>query len=170
MAPLTPEKIETSPITRVDPAEAAADAPPPEPPLVVAESPRARTQTVVTGQQPQFAPPEMPTTAAPVHTAMGGTEDPTNMPGPREIPAGHPNDPAATPGLVPPGDSRSLRRGGLDFALVYRRETCVITRSGAIGTRGQWRVVEYPTSASASHGYAKECSRFVSEGYSDYRA
>jgi hypothetical protein len=39
-----------------------------------------------------------------------------------------------------------------------------------IGTRGQWRVVEYPTVASASHAYAKECSRFVSEGFSDYRA
>jgi hypothetical protein len=55
------------------------------------------------------------------------------------------------------------------FALIYRIGTYVITRSGALGTRGQWRVVEYPTSSSASHSYAKECSRFVSEGFSDYR-
>jgi hypothetical protein len=69
---------------------------------------------------------------------------------------------------VPPGDSRSLRRESR-FALVYRLGTFVISRAGAVGTRGQWRVVEYPTSASASHAYAKECSRFVSEGFSDYR-
>ena len=69
---------------------------------------------------------------------------------------------------MPPGDSRSLRHGD-QFALVYRVGTFVISRFGAIGKRGQWRVVEYPTSASASHSYAKECSRFVSEGFSDYR-
>jgi predicted DNA-binding WGR domain protein len=56
-----------------------------------------------------------------------------------------------------------------EFALVYRIQTYVISRFGEVGTRGQWRVVEYPTSAAASHAYAKECSRFVSEGFSDYR-
>jgi predicted DNA-binding WGR domain protein len=94
------------------------------------------------------------------------------MPGPKEIPAGSPGDPAAPPGRVPPGDSRSLRRRDAttyEFALIYRRETFVITRFGVVGTRGQWRVVEYPTSAAASHAYAKECSRFVSDGFSDYR-
>jgi hypothetical protein len=91
------------------------------------------------------------------------------MPGPREIPPGNPDDPAAPPGLVPRGDSRSLRRGD-EFALVYRIQTYVISRFGKLGTRGQWRVVEYPTSASGSHAYAKECSRLVSEGFSDYRA
>jgi hypothetical protein len=90
------------------------------------------------------------------------------MPGPRDIPGGEPNDRAPAPGRVPPGDSRSLRRSD-QFALIYRLGTYVITRSGAVGTRGQWRVVEYPTSSSASHSYAKECSRFVSEGFSDYR-
>jgi hypothetical protein len=128
-------------------------------------------------------PPEMPTTSAPPPLALGNVEDPTHMPGPRDIPGGEPGDRAPAPGRVPPGDSRSLRRprvmnssapgvapGGEDqFALIYRIGTYVITRSGALGTRGQWRVVEYPTSSSASHSYAKECSRFVSEGFSDYR-
>ena len=86
----------------------------------------------------------------------------------REIPGGEPSDPGPAPGRVPPGDSRSLRRAG-DFALIYRVGTFVISRWGAIGVRGQWRVVEYPTSAAASHAYAKEASRFVSEGFSDYR-
>jgi hypothetical protein len=40
---------------------------------------------------------------------------------------------------------------------------------GTVGERGQWRVVEYPTPASASTSYAKEVSRFVGEGFSDYR-
>ena len=90
------------------------------------------------------------------------------MPGPREIPQGNPDDPAPPPGRVPRGDSRSMRRGG-EFALTYRVATYVISRVGPVGKRGQWRVVEYPTSAAASHAYAKECSRFVSEGFSDYR-
>jgi len=107
---------------------------------------------------PLGAPPEMPAL----------TEDPTNMPTAKTIPAGNPTDPALPPGHVPPGDSRSLRRGN-EFALVYRQGTFVISRFGVVGQRGQWRVVEYPTSASASHSYAKECSRFVADGFSDYR-
>jgi hypothetical protein len=97
--------------------------------------------------------------------------DPTRFPGPREIPVGDPDDPAPPPGNVPRGDSRSMRKRGdkHEFALVYRSQTFVISRFGVVGTRGQWRVVEYPTSQSASHAYAKECSRFVSEGFSDYR-
>ncbi|HEY0480101.1 MAG TPA: hypothetical protein VGD37_21420, partial [Kofleriaceae bacterium] len=73
---------------------------------------------------------------------------------------------------VPRGDSRSMRRRTDDryeFALIYRVQTFVISRVGVVGTRGQWRVVEYPTPAMAGHAYAKECSRFVSEGFSDYR-
>jgi hypothetical protein len=173
------DKVDTSPVAKVDPAEGSeeqtrVESKPeakPEPPIVVAESPRARTATVVVGTrdaQPTNLPPAMPMAAPPVDVSMGGVEDPTHMPPPKDIPGGHPNDPASTPGRVPRGDSRSLRRT-TEFALVYRRETFVITRSGTVGTRGQWRVVEYPTSASASHSYAKECSRFVSEGYSDYR-
>ena len=93
------------------------------------------------------------------------------MPGPREIPEGDPGDPAAPPGRVPAGDSRSMRRRAdrHELALIYRLQTFVISRFGVVGTRGVWRVVEYPTSASASHAYAKECSRFVSDGFSDYR-
>jgi hypothetical protein len=131
--------------------------------------PRARTETV---SMPVISnigkPPEMPKTTAPPPLALGAVENPTHMPGPREIPSGDPSDPAPAPGVVPPGDSRSFRRAN-EFALVYRVGTYVISRFGVVGTRGQWRVVEYPTSSSASHSYAKECSRFVSEGFSDYR-
>ncbi|HSS02849.1 MAG TPA: hypothetical protein VLM79_37565 [Kofleriaceae bacterium] len=121
-------------------------------------------------------PPAMPTLpkdAAPAVAAADTqrAEDPTSLPGPREIPTGRPEDPARPPGLVPSGDSRSMRRRAdvHEFALIYRRQTFVISRFGVVGTRGQWRVVEYPTSAAASHAYAKECSRFVSDGFSDYR-
>ena len=129
----------------------------------------ARTATVaVPTTQDLGQPPQMPRTTAPPPLALGSVEDPTHLPGPKEIPAGDPDDPAPAPGIVPPGDSRSLRRGD-EFALIYRVGTCVITRSGRVGTRGLWRVVEYPTYAFASNTYAKECSRFVSEGFSDYR-
>jgi hypothetical protein len=116
------------------------------------------------------APPAMPA-AASTPSPAGAAEDPTRLPGPREIPDGHPDDPAAPPGRVPRGDSRSLRRriDRHEFALVYRSQTYVISRVGVVGTRGQWRVVEYPTPSMASHAYAKECSRFVSDGFSDYR-
>ena len=119
---------------------------------------------------PVGAPPELPAErpAAPAAPSGRAVEDPTQMPGPQHIPSGSPDDPALPPGRVPPGDSRSLRRAD-EFALIYRIQTFVITRFGVVGRRGQWRVVEYPTSASASHAYAKECSRFVSEGFSDYR-
>ena len=138
-------------------------------PAAAAEPPRARTSTVA---MPVVAdvgkPPEMPKTTAPPPLALGTVENPTHMPGPRQIPSGDPDDPAPAPGLVPPGDSRSLRHQD-NFALIYRVSTYVISRFGKVGTRGQWRVVEYPTSSAASHAYAKECSRFVSEGFSDYR-
>ena len=146
----------------------------PEPMRPVAPAPaveptRARTDTAVMPQvAPVGVPPEMPKTTAPPPPAKGSVETPTHMPSARDVPSGNPDDPAPAPGLVPPGDSRSLRRGK-DFALIYRQATFVISRFGAVGTRGQWRVVEYPTSSAASHAYAKECSRFVSEGFSDYR-
>ena len=129
---------------------------------------RGRTETLPVMPANIGRPPEMPTTTAPPPLALGNVEDPTHMPGPRDIPGGEPGDRAPAPGRVPPGDSRSLRRSD-QFALIYRIGTYVISRSGSVGTRGQWRVVEYPTSSSASHSYAKECSRFVSEGFSDYR-
>jgi predicted DNA-binding WGR domain protein len=118
------------------------------------------------------APPAMPPEVAPARPVdPSAAESPTRMPGPRELPPGAPDDPASPPGTVPRGDSRSMRRRGdrYEFALVYRLQTFVISRFGTVGTRGQWRVVEYPTSASAAHAYAKEVSRFVSDGFSDYR-
>lgn len=138
-------------------------------PNVTAESFRARTSTMVPSDPgPIGKPPDMPVERT-EKSAIGEVEDPTRMPSARDVPDGFPTDPAAPPGQVPPGDSRSFRRGQ-DFALVYRRGTQVISRFGVVGQRGQWRVVEYPTSTSASHSYAKECSRYVSEGFSDYRA
>ena len=147
--------------------------PPPMTPVRVTtepapESGRAKTETVAMPAGMFGRPPEMPKTTAPPPVSFGDVEDPTHMPGPREIPGGEPSDPAAPPGRVPPGDSRSLRHDR-SFALIYRIGTYVISRVGIIGTRGQWRVVEYPTSSAASHSYAKECSRFASEGFSDYR-
>ena len=128
-----------------------------------AEPPRARAETLAMPTvAPVGAPPEIP-------AQPGTVEDPTNMPSAKNVPSsGDPTDSALPPGHVPPGDSRSFRRGD-EFALVYRQGTAVITRFGTVGQRGQWRVVEYPTSASASNSYAKECSRFVAEGFSDYR-
>lgn len=169
------------------PAAPAAAAPAPGAPAATASpaasapsidpAQRARTETIrmpvqaVIGMPP--AMPPLPKDAAPAASAADTqrAEDPTSMPGPREIPTGRPDDPARPPGLVPSGDSRSMRRR-LDvheFALIYRKQTFVISRFGVVGTRGQWRVVEYPTPAAASHAYAKECSRFVSDGFSDYR-
>jgi hypothetical protein len=185
----TPDEDETAP---VDPADLAKltrasgdsfDEPtriPPHPaeaepwpdatpsPMRPVEGPRVRTQTAAMPITDIGRPPEMPTMSAPPPLALGDVEDPTHMPGPRDIPGGEPDDKAPAPGRVPPGDSRSLRRPG-EFALIYRVGTYVISRFGSMGTRGQWRVVEYPTSSAASHSYAKECSRFVSEGFSDYR-
>lgn len=168
----------------------AAGAPPPADPLPAIEPPaptaepwpdatpapmkpvepaRAKTETVALPAALDVGrPPDMPTTSAPPPLALGAVENPAHMPGPREIPGGEPADPAPAPGSVPRGDSRSLRRAN-EFVLVYRVQTFVISRFGVVGTRGQWRVVEYPTSAAASHAYAKEASRFVSEGFTDYR-
>lgn len=153
----------------IEPAADAAKADAAKADAPEVRGPRMRTATMA---MPPIAdvgrPPEMPSQTAPPPLALGSVEDPTHMPGPKDVPAGRPDDPAPPPGRVPPGDSRSLRRGG-DFALVYRVGSCVITRTGVVGTRGQWRVVEYPTSSNAGTSYAKECSRFVSEGFSDYR-
>jgi len=182
--PIERAEAETQPIAaRPDPKDLPAIEPPtpreepwpdatPPPMKPVEPAVRAARTATATIGMPLVTdlgkPPEMPHTTAPPPLALGTVEDPTHMPGPKDVPAGNPEDPAPAPGYVPPGDSRSLRRGN-EFALVYRVGTCVISRTGLLGTRGQWRVVEYPTSASAGSSYAKECSRFVSEGFSDYR-
>lgn len=130
---------------------------------------RAHSETIdMSGRSAFGDPPQMPRTSAPPPLALGGVEEPTHMPGPKDIPGGEPDDVAPAPGKVPRGDSRSFRRGG-EFALVYRIDTYVISRIGMVGKRGQWRVIEYPTTLAASNYYARECSRFVSEGFSDYR-
>ena len=160
-----------SPAPEAAPAQEASPAPSPEASASPAPAPeaapvgdaeaeiRVRSETVMMPTDAALgAPPDLP----------GGVEDPTNMPGPRNIPPGNPTDPAAAPGFVPKGDSRSLRRGA-DFALVYRTQTFLISRFGVVGTRGQWRVVEYPTPGAAGNSYARETSRYTSEGYSDYR-
>ena len=165
-----PATVEPAPAQ--PPSSAAATAPAaPAVPAVPAPL-RSRSDTVTMPMQTLGTPPAMPSdAAAPAPANVTSAEDPTQMPGPLQIPGGNPGDPASPPGLVPKGDSRSLRRytEGAEFALIYRAQTFVITRVGLVGTRGVWRVVEYPTSAYASHAYAKECSRFVSEGFSDYR-
>jgi hypothetical protein len=164
--------------------ETAASVAPTGPVAAAPAAPKRREGTVrapadtATVGMPSLAslgePPAMPSEPVPAGLSprADAVESPTHMPGPKEVPAGSPGDPAPAPGLVPPGDSRSLRRRDAttyEFALIYRRATFVIARFGVVGTRGQWRVVEYPTSAAASHSYAKECSRFVSDGFSDYR-
>lgn len=124
-------------------------------PMRPVEPARPRAETItMPAEQTIGAPPPMP--------------EATFMPGPRDIPAGSPTDPSPAPGRVPRGDSRSLRKGN-EFALIYRQGTAVITRFGTLGQRGQWRVVEYPTPASAGSSYAKEVSRFVGDGFTDYR-
>jgi hypothetical protein len=166
--PAVPEAAKPAVPEPAKPAVPEPDAP--QPAEARREVPTAKMPVLM----PVGSPPDLP--AAPMSAGASpradAVEDPTSMPGPKEIPAGSPGDPAAAPGRVPPGDSRSLRRRDAttyEFALIYRRDTFVITRFGVVGTRGQWRVVEYPTSVAASHAYAKECSRFVSDGFSDYR-
>ena len=140
------------------PAEAA-------PAPVAAESPPPPEPAPEPAPAPAPAPVAAPAPAAPVAAAA------TELPDPKDI---HPGDPDASeppPGVVPAGDSRSMRRGSgptEEFALVYRRKSFLVTRVGVVGRRGTWRVVDYPSTGSASHAYAQECSRLVTEGYTDY--
>lgn len=90
----------------------------------------------------------------------------TSLPSPAEIVAGDPAAPCPPPGLVPPGDSRSMRMDS-QFALIYRHGASVISRRGMIGQRGVWRVVDYPGPTQASAAYAAECSRLRGQGFVD---
>jgi hypothetical protein len=98
--------------------------------------------------------------------AAAPTAAPMTLPAPSDIPAGDPTSPAPPPGLVPAGDSRSLRRAD-EFALVYRHQAAVITRKGMIGQRGFWRVTGYPSPTQAAAAYAAECSRLLGIGFAD---
>ncbi|HTJ45214.1 MAG TPA: hypothetical protein VL463_24075 [Kofleriaceae bacterium] len=116
--------------------------------------------------------PKPPTPAPVAHAAepLGPIYEP--LPKPKEIPVEDPEMSAPPPGIVPRGDSRSFRRreGAVeDFVLIYRFQTFVISRSGVVGKRGRWKVVEYPTMGHASHAYAQECSRLTTQGYNDFR-
>lgn len=116
----------------------------------------------------QLSPREISETSAASLSVLSAALQLTELPSPRQLPRGAPTDAAPPPGLVPRGDSRSLRRGEL-FALVYRVHSFVITRHGKLGQLGHWSAIEYPTPSAASHAYARGCSHWVSEGFSDYR-
>jgi hypothetical protein len=116
----------------------------------------------------QLSPQEISETSAASLSVLSAALQLTELPSPRQLPRGTPTDEAPPPGLVPRGDSRSLRRGEL-FALVYRVHSFVITRHGKVGQLGHWSAIEYPTPSAASHAYARGCSHWVSEGFSDYR-
>lgn len=140
----------------------------------VAKAPaRARRRTAARG--PEATSPVEATLAAPAPvpaSAPRAVAPPvrveTWLPGPRELPTAPASTPAPAPGLAPRGDSRSLRNGER-FALVYRVLCSVITRTGQVGELGAFRCVDYPTPAAASNAYARCCSSWVSEGFSDYR-
>jgi len=136
-------------------------------PTAPADEPTSPSTTPPTPEAAAPAPPAAAAPSAPAEQAPAVAPLPL-MPHPNQIPPGEPEDAAEPPGKVPPGDSRSLRRGA-EFVLVYRLANVVVSRFGPVGRRGQFRVVEYPTTAYASNAYARECSRWVSEGFADYR-
>ncbi|MEZ4364166.1 MAG: hypothetical protein R3B48_28590 [Kofleriaceae bacterium] len=157
-------------------------------PVAVAPSPLASSATLAPAASAAVAPEPLraPVAVAPVApvapsplASVAPTRAPSaedllalddlfSLPDPRSLPSGAPTAPARPPGLVPPGDSRSLRRGDL-FALVYRTRSFVVTRHGRLGQLGHWSAVEYPTPSAASNAYARACSHWVSEGFLDYR-
>lgn len=89
------------------------------------------------------------------------------LPAPDDLAFGDPDASAPPPGRVPPGNSRSLRRGD-EFALVYLHDSSLVERAGTVGRAGRWRVVSYPSRAAAAHAYALECSRLHADGFTDY--
>lgn len=151
-----PEKDDPATLETPEPAKAAKPAPEPVKPHVSAHPERAS------------AGPE--SKDAPAIETIGPIYEP--LPKPKEIPVEDPEASAPPPGLVPRGDSRSLRRreGSVEeFVLIYRFQNAVVSRAGVVGKRGRWKVVEYPTMAAASHAYAQECSRLNGQGFADHR-
>jgi hypothetical protein len=148
---------------------AVAEAAPRPAPAPVEEAPAPappRPAAAPVEEAPAPAPPR------PAPIAAAADDDPyTPLPDPTSVVPGDPDASEPPPRLVPPGDSRSMRRGHgptEEFALVYRNKSFLVTRVGVVGKRGRWRVVEYPSLGSASHAYAQECSRLVTEGFADY--
>ncbi len=160
------------------PAPVEPPAPAPAAPAPAATAPAATAPAAGGASGPSmFGRNKGETIAMPPNLSMGSAPElpgaeaaaaPTWLPGARDVPTGDASTAAAAPGAVPRGDSRSLRKGD-EFALVYRKQTFVITRTGTVGMQGTWRVVEYPTLGAASNAYAHQCSRFVADGFSDYR-
>jgi hypothetical protein len=113
------------------------------------------------------APPPPPPEPAPIRD-LGDID---HLPSPSQIVRGAAEDPEPPPGRAPRGDCRSLQRvrtgAPTYFALVYRHETALITRTGLVGLRGDWRVLEYPTTTAAARANAQECARLGAEGYHD---
>ena len=110
----------------------------------------SRTATVAMPADADLGrPPDMPTTSAPPPLVLGAVEDPTHMPGPQ----GHSGGQSRRSGAAARAACRPAIRARCAAATssrsIYRVGTCVITPDRRVGTRGQWRVVEYPTSASA---------------------
>ncbi len=143
----------------------------------------------VTAPAPMVAPAldlpmPLPAATAPM-TALGSGEHPLGdllaalrtslgfadvalaaLPHPAALVVGDPAEPLPPPGRAPAGDARSLRSVD-QFALVYRHGATVVSRRGALGQRGTWRAVDYPSPALAAHAYALECSRLVGQGFRD---
>ena len=96
-------------------------------------------------------------------------EDPTHMPGP-EDPGGRSRRPGPPPGPRPARRFAVAPQAATSSRSIYRSGTAVITRSGTVGTRGQWRVVEYPTSGlGRAMRTRRSAADSSSEGFSDYR-
>jgi hypothetical protein len=167
----TPEKDEPATVEAPEPAKVVK--PEPEPPTS-AHPERGPAGAESKGAPPAPAPAPAP---APVAAAAPKVPEPLGpiyepLPKPKDIPVEDPEMAAPPPGIVPRGDSRSMRRreGSVEeFVLIYRFQNAVVSRAGVVGKRGRWKVVEYPTMASASHAYAQECSRLTSQGFADYR-
>ncbi|MEZ4365131.1 MAG: hypothetical protein R2939_02445 [Kofleriaceae bacterium] len=86
---------------------------------------------------------------------------------PGATPAAAPSVEATTP-HPPRGDARSMRRSDTaEFALVSRVGATLICHTGATGTDGDVRVVDYPTPGAAGLAYARECSRLIALGFAD---
>ena len=148
----------------------------PEPPKAEAKPESAPAPKPETKPEPkpepkaEAAPAPAPPAPPPPVEDIGPIYEP--LPKPKEIRHDDPDAAAPPPGLVPRGDSRSMRRGAggsEEFVLLYRYQTFVISRAGVVGKRGVWKVVEYPTMGHASHAYAQECSRLATLGYTDFR-
>jgi hypothetical protein len=130
-------------------------------------------QDVSAPPEPPPAPPLVELAPEPEPELPIDLGDIDHLPSPAQIVRGEADAPEPPPGRAPRGDCRSMQRVRTGapsyFALVYRHETALITRAGLVGLRGDWRVLQYPTSAAAARAYAQECARLADDGYCDVR-